>query len=73
MNFAELYSVLLQRCNRILRFFKFHREMAGIIIDAEVFIEPQIIWMLVPQLFEEAWKESKPHCTTRISGKRIPY
>src|ERR1043166_5258788 len=54
VDFTELDLVLPQTIEGLTCLFKFHGEMAGIIVDAEMLLEPRIVGMLLPQLLEEA-------------------
>ena len=53
MEFADLDVMLLEERDGILRFFKFDGQMAGVVIDAEMFIEARVVAMLGPQAVEE--------------------
>src|SRR5438105_3087593 len=53
MNLAELDAVLLQPTDRILRFLEFDRQMARIVIDAQVFAQAFIFRVFRPQSVEE--------------------
>src|SRR5882757_1667435 len=53
MNFADLDAMVDEAGHGILRFFKLHGKMAGVIIHAQVLVQPFIAGMLGAELVEE--------------------
>src|SRR3954471_13670274 len=53
MKLADPDVVLAQRGDRGARFFEFHREMAGVIIDAQILVQPGIVFVLGAKAVEE--------------------
>ena len=54
MDFADFDSVLRQGGQRVLRLFKFHGKVAGVVIHAEVFGQARVARMFAAQLVEKA-------------------
>ena len=52
MYLADFNAALQQATQRILRLLKFHREMAGVVIHAEMLGEPRIVRMIRPHAIE---------------------
>ncbi len=53
MDFADLDAVMHQAGQGVLRFFKFHGEMAGVVIDAQMFSQARVVRMFVAHPLEE--------------------
>ena len=66
MQFADLDPILNQRTERSLRFLKFDRQMASVVIDAEMFRQPRIIAMLLTHFVKKA--NVSPLVSSRQSG-----
>ena len=54
MELADFDAVFSQRADGVLRFLKFDSEMAGVVIDTEMFVEAGVIRMCDAELVKEA-------------------
>ena len=53
MELADFDAIFLERAEGGLRFLKFDGEMAGIVVDAEVFVETRIVGVFSAESLEE--------------------
>src|ERR1700722_7139964 len=54
MQFADFYAVTAEGADGVARFLEFDREMAGVVVDAEVFIQTRIVRMFGAQALKKS-------------------